>query len=244
MKANPYTQKCESLYERKEHVCFGVSPFNSYFSEQKLKELAQWGLKHFQKIHFFVPDAPSSYTLEALGYSPEDAQKKARKQGQYTINKIYKVLEGLGLSCNEASDCLLNWSVLSENPQYLKISKQVHSIFESDLVARKLCLEASRWVLEKRVPDPMQLTEEQLLHAVQYFLCEIPIFTHTAEVVGVESSVFCYHQCIEFLDLLYRDRLPFQVSPKQGFVLIANQQSGFAIDTLQSGQASLQQPVL
>lgn len=219
MKTNPLSSQCESLFAKRDHVCFGVSPFNSYFSDQKLKELGMWGLKNFKKLHFFVPDLPSAYTFEALGYSPSDALKKARKQGQYTINKIYKMLESLGMSHSEIVDSILNWEALSANPEYLRVSKTVNQIFDTNPIAREHCLEASRWVLEKRVPDPAQLSTEQLLFAVKYFLSEIPLFTHTADIVGAESSVFCYHQSIDFLVRLYQRELPFEISDRQGFVV-------------------------
>jgi len=63
MEVKPITSNCTNLYKEKTHVCFGISPFNSYFSDQKILELASWGKKEFESMHFFVPDIPSAYTV-------------------------------------------------------------------------------------------------------------------------------------------------------------------------------------
>lgn len=78
MKTRPITERCQASFQTRAHVCFGISPFNSYFSDQRIQELALWGKMEFGEMHFFVPDVPSAYTLEALGYTPEKAAWKAR----------------------------------------------------------------------------------------------------------------------------------------------------------------------
>lgn len=88
MKSEPLSPNCESIYADKEHVCFGISPFNSYFSETKIRDLAMWGRSNFKAMHFFMPDVPAAYTLEAIGYSSEKAEWKARRQAQGLRNKI------------------------------------------------------------------------------------------------------------------------------------------------------------
>jgi len=67
MDINALTENCAKNFKRREHGCFGISPFNSYFSEDRIRELARWGTREFKSIHFFVPDVPSVYTLEAQG---------------------------------------------------------------------------------------------------------------------------------------------------------------------------------
>lgn len=96
--------RCKQILTRRAHACFGVSPFNSYFTTERVTELAKWGLSEFDAVHFFVPDAPAAYTLEALGYPPERAAHKARRQGQYVRNKIRRALADLGVSDHPAVD--------------------------------------------------------------------------------------------------------------------------------------------
>ncbi len=211
------TDRCQNIYNSREHVCIGISPFNSYFSEVRIRSLIEWAAKTFSSFHVFVPDVPSAYTLEALGYAPEKAAHKARRQANCLHNKIYRCLAAVGLTGDKAKEKVLNWKALSENETYLKLWNESKTLYESDPVFRSNCLEASRWVMEKRVPDVDALSENALSLAVQYFLSEIPLFMDVAAIVNKESSVFSYHQTIPFLENLYRGNLPIRSSARQGF---------------------------
>lgn len=220
VKTRPITENCKAIFQTKIHVCFGISPFNSYFSDQKIRDLAVWGKREFEGMHFFVPDGPSAYTLEALGYTPEKAAWKARRQAQYLHNKIHKVLMSLGYSPLEAEEMFLGWEKLSKNSRYLNLIQEVQQHFETDTVFRKACLEASKWVLEKKTESVECLSQETLESAARYLLAEVPLFLDAAGIIGAQSSVFCYHQCIPFLESLFHNQFPVKVSPGQGFAVI------------------------
>jgi len=220
MKSQPISQGCVEAFEDRSHVCFGISPFNSYFSEARIQELAEWGLREFDSIHFFVPDGPAAYTLEALGYSLDKAAWKARRQGQYTINKIHRALKNLAMSDVDAWKSVLDWKVLTENVRYLEFYWKVQNLYNKDSQFRRDCLEASHWVLEKRVDSQIEITENVLESAVRYFLAEIPLFADTAGIVGAQSSSFCYHQSIPFIEKLYRGELAIEASPAQAYVIV------------------------
>jgi cyclo(L-tyrosyl-L-tyrosyl) synthase len=220
MNTAPLSENCRQSLELRTHVCFGISPFNSYFSEERIRALALWGRKEFDAMHFFVPDVPSSYTLEALGYSPEKAAWKARRQCQYLHNKIHRALKDAGISDVEACKMVLNWETLSINERFNALYDEVRSRFDEDADFQSQCIEASRWVLERRVPEGQDLTQEMLKSAVRYLLTEIPLFLDTAGIVGQAASVFCYHQRVQFLDDLFNRKLAIQPSIGQGFVVV------------------------
>jgi len=220
VKVIPVTSDCLERYNEGLHICFGISPFNSYFSETRIQALASWGFKHFERVDFFMPDGPSAFTLEALGYDPEKADWKARRQGRYLKNKIVRALTNLGIHQDQAENHILNWQSLSENSQYTAMHKDTVECYNNNQIFREECLEASRWVLEKMVADAKLLTRETLTSAVRYLLAEIPLFVNSASIVGSAGSVFCYHQCPEFIAKLLRGSHPIQPSPKQGFVVI------------------------
>lgn len=223
MIARPISEKCKVNFSKKIHACFGISPFNSYFTEERIKELARWGRREFSSIHFFVPDGPSSYTLEALGYSKEEAQRKARRQGNYVTNKIHKALTSLGYHYGEAWQMIIDWKALSANQSYLQLHGYIIDHFESDTEFQSACLKASNWVLEKRTQD--QITDEMLQIAVKYFLAEVPLFANSAEILNQEASVFCYHQCIPFLSEFYHGKFQIKSSENQGFVELMSPES-------------------
>ena len=220
MNSEPLSPNCKAIYSHKEHVCFGISPFNSYFSETKITQLALWGKTNFKAMHFFIPDVPAAYTLEAVGYSAEKAEWKARRQAQYLKNKIVRVLQALLFSSDQINEMIVDWKRLTSNEVYQTSFHTLSNLFEMDPKFRKNCLEASRWVMENKVPNPDDLTEDILLHAVKYFLTELPLFIDTAEILNQKSSVFCYHQKVDFLERLFNENLSCRPSRRQGFIVL------------------------
>lgn len=110
MTVTPLSDSCAAALARGEHACFGIIPFNSYFSTERIRRLASWRLGHFERVHFFVPDVPSAFTLEALGYPPDRAAWKARRQEQYTRNRIGTAPRSLRATAPD--DHVLGWGEL------------------------------------------------------------------------------------------------------------------------------------
>ncbi|MEV0676132.1 tRNA-dependent cyclodipeptide synthase [Actinosynnema sp. NPDC050436] len=214
----PLTEHCAAPLRSGRHVCIGVSPFNSYFTVERIAALARWAMREFERFHFFVPDRAAVHTLEALGYDPARARLKARRQGQYVVNKICRALRDLDVPC--PADHVLDGAALAENPCYQGLLAQAHGLFATDEGFAGQCLEATRWVLDRRLPDGAAPTDTQLRQAVRYFLAELPMFVDTPAVAGVDSSVFAYHQRVGFLELLYARELAWRPRPEQGFVVL------------------------
>lgn len=78
MKEEPVTRACAEILHAREHAVIGVSPFNSYFSEGNIASLIAWAKANFRAFHIYLPDGPSQFTLEALGYRESNARKKAK----------------------------------------------------------------------------------------------------------------------------------------------------------------------
>lgn len=47
----PVSERCASLYEGKDHAVIGVSPFNTYFSEERLTALFKWAHESFAALY-------------------------------------------------------------------------------------------------------------------------------------------------------------------------------------------------
>jgi cyclo(L-tyrosyl-L-tyrosyl) synthase len=235
MESQALTANCEKNFERREHCCFGISPFNSYFSENTIRDLALWGRREFKSMHFFVPDLPAVYTLQAQGYAPDKAEWKARRQAQYLKNKIRRALESISISHTEISEMILDWERLTANPSYNSLLKEVTDLFETDDAFQAKCLEASKWVMNQKVADAAELTDDVLRLAVKYFLCEIPLFADTARIMEKNTSVFCYHQRVEFLEEFYRGSLTYKPQARQGFVVLKPRAGEVKSETLSKG---------
>ncbi|GLZ36939.1 tRNA-dependent cyclodipeptide synthase [Actinokineospora sp. NBRC 105648] len=220
--AAPLTESCARPLASREHVCIGVSPFNSYFSVQRIADLARWARRSFDSFQFFVPDRVAAHTLRALGYPPERAEHKAARQGQYVHNKICRALAEVGIT--DVAGYILDSATLLGNSAYQRLSLRVHTEFADNPEFAEQCMQASGWVLEKRLPAGTPATREQLTHAVRYFLAEIPMFLDTVAIAGVSSSVFAYHQRVGFLERLYQHELALTPHPAQGFVVLTEEE--------------------
>lgn len=148
--AQPLTPQCARHLRSREHACLGISPFNSYFTEAQIRRLARWAFRTFSTVHFFVPDAAAAHTLEALGYPAKKAAAKARRQGQYLLNKIRRALACLGIS--RPDELILDSRALTTNTRYTQLLADAEHRFHTDPTFAEQLLDASRWVLDKRLP--------------------------------------------------------------------------------------------
>ena len=169
----------------------------------------------------------------------EKAAWKARRQCQYLFNKIQKALIQTGFSAEESDSMIVNWSKLSENDRFMNLYGDVRGLFEIDPIFQDACLDASRWVLEKRVPNEESLTEEMLRLAVRYLLAEIPLFIDSAGILGEPSSIFCYHQRVEFIEALMKGKYRIGATVAQGFVVIQPKLAEFQSDSTFRSNSSL-----
>ncbi|WP_249938714.1 tRNA-dependent cyclodipeptide synthase [Streptomyces mirabilis] len=218
MTVEPLSAACAAVVERGEHACFGISPFNSYFSTDRIRDLAAWGLARFERVDFFVPDAPSAFTFEALGYTPEKAAWKARRQGQYTRNKIAAALGSLGVTQRGAR--VLGWAELEGNAAFGRLHEHGLRRYTEDVEFRDACREASGWVLAGKLPAGQRPDAEQVERAVRYLLAELPLFLDTPSIVDAGISLFCYHQPPDVLRRLYSGELSWRPAAGQGFAVI------------------------
>jgi len=218
MTVEPLSDGCAAVVERGEHACFGISPFNSYFSTERIRDLAAWGLARFERVDFFVPDAPSAFTFEALGYEPEKAAWKARRQGQYTRNRISTALGSLGVAEDGAR--VLGWAELEGNAAFGRLHEDGLRRYAEDAQFRDACREASGWVLAGKLPAGQRPDAEQVEQAVRYFLAELPLFLDTPSIVDAGISVFCYHQPPDVLRRLYAGELGRRPAAGQGFAVV------------------------
>ncbi len=219
MIAIPITDNCSRALTARSHAVLGISPFNSYFSEARITALAAWGIETFESVHLFVPDEPSAYTLEALGYPPAKAARKARRQANYLHNKIRRALTTLGASPGDIDEMVVNSERLDKNPQYCSKLEECVQLFEQDPDFRKGCIASSYWVLESQA-NAETFGDGSLRIAANYLLAEMPLFVDSVGILQQEASVFCYHQCIPFLQDLYRGRYQLRVSANQGFTIL------------------------
>ncbi|MEU9010719.1 tRNA-dependent cyclodipeptide synthase [Streptomyces sp. NPDC048479] len=218
MAVTPLSGRCAEVVERAEHACFGISPFNSYFSTARIRELAAWGLDRFERVDFFVPDAPSAFTFEALGYAPAMAAwKRADRASTPATRSSPRWVRSAWPTRTSA----LGWAELEGNAAFGRLHASGLRRYADDQGFRDACREATGWVLAEKLPAGQVPDEEQVEHAVRYFLAELPLFLDTPAIVGAGTSVFCYHQPPAVLRRLYGGELTWRPAAGQGFAVVA-----------------------
>lgn len=214
---SPAGQNSSEIYKIRQHALIGVSPFNGYFTEPNLLKLIDWSLNVFEKITIFIPDKLSIFTLRAIGYTPEEAEYKTRKQDNYLQNKVLRVLKNLGFDEHKARELIVTSTDLSSNENYQNIYNDCLVKFDTCDDFRNGCLSTSSWILENKAKLD-RLGEKELKVAVQYFLREFPLFLDTPKILNVATSTFIYHDLPKYLEFLYFNRV--MISSKQGFLKV------------------------
>lgn len=213
---SPLSPGCARAFPNASHACVGVSPFNGYFTADRLVRLAAWAADNFADFHFFVPDDVSAYTLEALGYPSARAKQKAHRQACHVHNKIAAALRTLGVPDPESR--VLGMARLRDTVAYRRLATEVEDHFQRDQLFREACLSASSWVLQGK-PSPAPGPPELQL-AVRYFLAELPLFAGSGLITGNVGSMFVYHQRVPFLTRFFNHELSFRPTAGQGFLVV------------------------
>lgn len=215
MKTTYASSISEIVFKKGDAVVLGISPFNSYFSESAIAKLYDWSLSRFKNIWIFVPDAPTKFTLMALGYEENQAIKKSRRQCKYLFNKIEKAVD-----LQSKAVTLVNSEWLSSSVMYQKKLSLIYQLFDSNKSFREECLQCSRLIMSNYSHKVNEINDHTLLVAVNYLLAELPIFTASTDIFDEKSAVFCYHNNPPFIQRLFKDNLFGLVNNKQGLVTV------------------------
>ena len=94
----PVSERCKEILEKREHVLIGISPLNSYYSEERITKLIHWGHTGFKSFHILTADTLSHYNFLAIGYPLNKAKKKTRQNWNSLRNKIARAFQSIGMT--------------------------------------------------------------------------------------------------------------------------------------------------
>lgn len=228
------TPRCARLHGESAPVVLGISPFNSYFSEQVITEIVEWASAAGSDYYLYIPDGPTIFTLQAMGYEESKARRKARRQNNYLENKIYRALGNLGQTDKEIARRMLNSRRLDTDSVYQGILAQVHDLWQKDESFKQGCINTAHWVLLNQRRQQKIRSKASLELAARYFLAELPLFLRSPEIINSPSAVFCYHQCPEFVRTLYEQGAYGLLHDSQGFIIRAPKSGPFKATTSDS----------
>ncbi|WP_267244807.1 tRNA-dependent cyclodipeptide synthase [Streptomyces sp. PR69] len=217
-RVQPYTSHCQVICAEGDHAVIGVSPGNSYFSARRVHDLALWGLALFRRVDFVYTDVHVAEMYEALGYRWEDARRKAVKNVRGVRAKVTGAVHDLDpggrrLRAHAMSD-------FAENPAYRDIHDRLQRLLTADEEFRATCDALVDSFLSSKVLDGESATERQREVCVKYVCAEAPLFLDTPAILGVPSSLNCYHQLLPMAELLYARGSGLRASRNQGHAIV------------------------
>jgi cyclo(L-tyrosyl-L-tyrosyl) synthase len=210
----------KEIYSKKEHVLLGISPFNSYFSEEVISHWVRWAEHNFSSFNIFVPDTLPIYTFLALGYNEAKSINKAKRQALYLKNKIFRTLANANFNEFEASKLLIDMNFLQKNEFYNSLKERCYKLYRENIEFQNECNKSTGWVLSGQISKDLNKGNQNI--AVRYLLDEMPLFINTPLILKVPSSLFSYHQIPEFINYLYTDHCNNNfIDLNQGFMRLS-----------------------
>ncbi|ETW23591.1 hypothetical protein MGAST_13400 [Mycobacterium gastri 'Wayne'] len=214
----PFTQQCQVIHAEGDHAVIGVSPGNSYFSRQRIRDLALWGLANFDRVDFVYTDVHVAESFEALGDSPIEARRKAVKNIRGVRAKITATVNELDPTGRRLSARPM--SEFQSNKAYRQLHADMVALMDADEEFRVVCQDLVRRFLSTKVAPRQEPTAAQERVCMDYICAEAPLFLDTPAILGVPSSLNCYHQSLPLAEMLYARGSGLRASRNQGHAIV------------------------
>ncbi|WP_194236360.1 tRNA-dependent cyclodipeptide synthase [Streptomyces acidicola] len=215
----PFGASSEGLLRRGDHALFGVSTGNSYFSRRHLADAMAWALEQFAVVDVVHADVALEAILEALGYEPQAARRSVAKQLRGVRRRIDGALEDIGAAAERVRARPL--SAFLDQPGYHEVRARTRTALRTDLELRSVRDAMAYQFLAKRLKPNGLPTPSQVQAALAYVDAELPFFVDTPRILGVASSVHCYHTVLALGRLLFDERRTgLRPAHNQGYAIV------------------------
>ncbi|KPC64733.1 hypothetical protein ADL29_10950 [Streptomyces chattanoogensis] len=156
---------------------------------------------------------------EALGYPAVEAQRKAVKNLRGVRAKVTAAVAALDPDGTRLRGRPM--SALLDIPAYRVIRESLDDRLTADPAFRDVCDQLVVQFLTSKVLDEQQPTDRQRQVCLDYICAEAPLFIDTPAIMGVPSSLNCYHQALPMADLLYSRGHGLRATRNQGHAVIS-----------------------
>jgi cyclo(L-tyrosyl-L-tyrosyl) synthase len=214
----PYTPHCRVIYGEGAHAVIGVSPGNSYFSAERVLDLARWGLRSFERVDLIYTDLHVDEMYEACGYTAADARRKAVKNLRGVRAKVNAAVQTLDPGQERLRAQPL--SALHAYPAYHDLHDYLRERLETDVEFRAVCDRLVDRFVQLRLLGGDAPSKEQRVACLRYVCAEAPLFLDTPAILGMPSSLNCYHQLLPLAELLYARGPGLRASRNQGHAVL------------------------
>lgn len=170
----------------------GMSPGNSYFSEENIEYLLKTLLKDYGQILIMIADIPAISTYVALGYPSVRARTdKAVRNSNNIKNRVSKVIEENNIQPDAIR--VLDWeNEIEENSGYKEKFSEIQKLYSENDAFRESCNQTTQAVLEKterKIPN----MEQAVSIAVHYLLAELAFLEYAPKFLDKEHVTYVYH---------------------------------------------------
>jgi cyclo(L-tyrosyl-L-tyrosyl) synthase len=214
--ALPYSERCRRVWRRGDNLLIGVSPGNSYFSHQRIAELLCWGSELFRSIDIVYADLHVDTQFAAFGYPPDKALRRATKEIKTTHRRIQRGVEEAGI----AGVRVHALSEFQPDPVYQGLHRKVLEALGTDRVFREATEGMARAFLGARLAEGGDVSGAGLAAGVAYIAAELPFFLDTPSLLGVPTSVSCYHVQLPLTPVLFGRSEGLLAVPEQGYAVV------------------------
>ncbi|WP_369376201.1 tRNA-dependent cyclodipeptide synthase [Streptomyces sp. cg36] len=213
----PFTRSCRLIWDEGDHVLIGVSPGNSYFSADRIAGLVRWAATRFDRVDLVYADLHVDRMFATLGYDDAHARRRAAKELKAVRRRIVRGVE-------EAArpDLQVGVHALSEfagNQVYDLLHRRVRHFLATDGEFRTGCEDMAGAFLAGK-SGGARPGEAQTAACLDYIAAELPFFLDTPGILGVPSSVSCYHSLIPLTELLYARGGGLRASRNQAYAVV------------------------
>ncbi len=159
---------------------------------------------------------------EAFGYELADARRSAAKQLRGVRRRIEGALEDVGQEAQQVRARPL--SAFVEEPAYQEVRARARTALRTDVKLRAVRDEMAYQYLSNRLGREAFATSAQVQAVHAYIDAELPFFVDSPGILGVASSVHCYHTVMALGRLLFSDRaVGLRPADNQGYAVVACQ---------------------
>ena len=177
---------------KKKIAIIAMSPGNSYFKPQIIRDLILFAAQRFSAVYIWVPDVPAEHTYKALGYPADKARSKAHKYGNNLKNHSARAIEEVSLMYPDIPYVIMDWNSQIEPEQ--DYQKQLDYIY-------KLYLENKEFYDDVRAETARviqgiahKVTESALDEGAQYLLKEIAVCGAMPTIFHSNNIAVLYHR--------------------------------------------------
>lgn len=217
----PVTRTCQRLLRRGDHALIGVSTGNSYFSQDRLGALLAWAERHFARVDLLYIDTHIEPMLLATGMTPEQAASRTKGMLKDVRRRIRRALE-MTESAEEGRIRARPLSAYLRQPEYLAVLRRIDTDLGDRGVLTPSAEEQVRELVVSHVPgEPDPAARAALLQAgIEYLRAELPFLLDTPAILGVPSSVTCYHKLMPVVREMFEGLGCLSRNPRQGFLVV------------------------